>query len=175
MVEQVNMERRIHHYVRRPDRIHFDVEKTATLPSERYSLIATFPTALRASLREDPDVIMVEKCVTWKHISLAIPRGNRHLVFATLLPAVRLAHLIDARRVPPHQQEQIRVMVSESLRGVIRSSADTAGRRHRRVLALEILTNTPAGGECYPEAKTYMLPAYSNRQKARHAFLMDIH
>jgi twitching motility protein PilT len=74
---------------------------------------------------------------------------------------------------PADQQEQIRVMVSESLRGIVSHQlvprVDGAGR----VLALEILTNTPAVANVIREAKTYMLPGIIQTGKKQGMRLMD--
>src|SRR5207244_12428807 len=81
----------------------------------------SFASALRASLREDPDVIMVGEMRDLETISLAITASETgHLVLATLHTSNAsrtLDRLLDV--FPSHQQEQIRVMVSESLRGII--------------------------------------------------------
>src|SRR5205823_3412982 len=82
-----------------------------------------------------------------------------------------LDRLLDV--FPPDQQEQIRAMVSESLRGVISQQliprADGAGR----ILALETLTNTPAVANVIRESKTYMLPGIIQTGKKQGMRLMD--
>jgi twitching motility protein PilT len=108
-------------------------------------------------------------------ISLAITAAETgHLVLATLHTANAsrtLDRLLDV--FPPDQQEHIRVMVAESLRGVISHqlipSADGSGR----VLALEILTNTPAVANVIRENKTYMLPGIIQTGKKQGMRLMD--
>src|SRR5204863_1905001 len=130
--------------------------------------------ALRASLREDPDVIMVGEMRDLETISLAITASETgHLVLATLHTgnaSRTLDRLLDV--FPPDQQEQIRAMVSESLRGVISQQliprADGAGR----ILALETLTNTPAVANVIREARTYMLPSNIHTGKKQRMLLM---
>jgi twitching motility protein PilT len=135
----------------------------------------SFATALRASLREDPDVIMVGEMRDLETISLAITAAETgHLVLATLhtsSAARTLDRLLDV--FPPHQQEQIRVMVSESLRGVISHQLIPRVDGTGRVLALEILTNTPAVANVIREAKTYMLPGIIQTGKKQGMRLMD--
>ncbi len=135
----------------------------------------SFATALRASLREDPDVIMVGEMRDLETISLAITAAETgHLVLATLhtsSAARTLDRLLDV--FPPHQQEQIRVMVSESLRGIISHQLIPRADGTGRVLALEILTNTPAVANVIREAKTYMLPGIIQTGKKQGMRLMD--
>jgi twitching motility protein PilT len=135
----------------------------------------SFATALRASLREDPDVIMVGEMRDLETISLAITAAETgHLVLATLHTSNAsrtLDRLLDV--FPPHQQEQIRVMVSESLRGVISHQLIPRADGTGRVLALEILTNTPAVANVIREAKTYMLPGIIQTGKKQGMRLMD--
>src|SRR2546430_10955102 len=67
-----------------------------------------------------------------------------------------LDRLLDV--FPVDQQDQIRIMVSESLRGIISQQLVPTANNLGRVLALETLTNTPAVANVIREAKTYMLP-----------------
>src|SRR4029450_8920491 len=82
-----------------------------------------------------------------------------------------LDRLLDV--FPPHQQEQIRVMVSESLRGVISHQLIPRADGTGRVIALEILTNPPAVANVIREAKTYMLPGIIQTGKKQGMRLMD--
>src|SRR5204863_5174607 len=104
----------------------------------------SFATALRASLREDPDVIMVGEMRDLETISLAITAADTgHLVLATLhtsSAARTLDRLLDV--FPSHQQEQIRVMVSESLRGVVSQQPIPRAVGTGRVLGLAIPPDT---------------------------------
>jgi twitching motility protein PilT len=74
---------------------------------------------------------------------------------------------------PPDQQDQIRIMVSESLRGIISQQLVPRGDGQGRVLALETLTNTPAVANVIREAKTYMLPGIIQTGKKQGMQLMD--
>ena len=108
-------------------------------------------------------------------ISLAITASETgHLVLATLHTSNAsrsLDRLLDV--FPPDQQEQVRVMVSESLRGVISHQLVPRADGKGRVLALEILTNTPAVANVIREAKTYMLPGIIQTGKKQGMRLMD--
>ncbi|HIA27210.1 MAG TPA: PilT/PilU family type 4a pilus ATPase, partial [Planctomycetes bacterium] len=120
---------------------------------------ANFATALRSAMRADPDVIMVGEMRDLETISMAITAAETgHLVLATLhtTNAVRsIDRLIDV--FPPKEQEQIRAMVSESMRGVISQQliprADGLGREP----ALEIMIATPAVGNLIRERRTFQL------------------
>ncbi len=122
----------------------------------------SFGAALRASLREDPDVIIVGEMRDLETISLAITASETgHLVIATLHTsnaARTLDRVLDA--FPVEQQGQIRTMVSESLRGIISQQLVPKADGSGRVVALEVMVNTPAVANLIREAKTYMLPRH---------------
>ena len=108
-------------------------------------------------------------------ISLAITASETgHLVLGTLHTSNAsrtLDRLLDV--FPPDQQEQVRIMVSESLRGVISQQLIPRADGKGRVLALEILTNTPAVANVIREAKTFMLPGIIQTGKKQGMQLMD--
>ena len=176
MVQQINMERR-DHIITLEDPIEYILTSKNCHVTQReiFTHSESFATALRASLREDPDVIMVGEMRDLETISLAITAAETgHLVLATLHTSNAsrtLDRLLDV--FPPHQQEQIRVMVSESLRGVISHQLIPRADGTGRVLALEILTNTPAVANVIREAKTYMLPGIIQTGKKQGMRLMD--
>jgi len=119
----------------------------------------SFATALKAALREDPDVIMVGEMRDLETIELAITAAETgHLVFGTLhtsSAAKTVDRIINV--FPTAQQAQIRTMLSESLQGVISQTLlkNTMGGR---VAALEILIGTPALSNLIREAKTFQIP-----------------
>jgi twitching motility protein PilT len=176
MIEQINMERR-DHIITLEDPIEYILKSRNCHVTQRevFSHTQSFATALRASLREDPDVIMVGEMRDLETISLAITASETgHLVLATLHTSNAsrtLDRLLDV--FPPDQQEQIRVMVSESLRGVVSHQLIPKADGTGRVLALEILTNTPAVANVIREAKTYMLPGIIQTGKKQGMRLMD--
>src|SRR6266480_1592188 len=176
MVEQVNMERS-DHIITLEDPIEyiFTSKNCHVTQREVFTHTESFSAALRASLREDPDVIMVGEMRDLETISLAITASETgHLVLATLHTSNAsrtLDRLLDV--FPADQQEQIRVMVSESLRGVISHQLIPRADGTGRVLALEILTNSPAVANVIREAKTYMLPGIIQTGKKQGMRLMD--
>ena len=176
MIQQINMERR-DHIITLEDPIEYIIKSKNCHVSQRevFTHTESFATALRASLREDPDVIMVGEMRDLETISLAITASETgHLVLATLHTSNAsrtLDRLLDV--FPAHQQEQVRVMVSESLRGVISHQLIPRADGTGRVLALEILTNTPAVANVIREAKTYMLPGIIQTGKKQGMRLMD--
>jgi twitching motility protein PilT len=176
MVQHINIERR-DHIITLEDPIEYVIQSKNCHVSQReiFTHTESFATALRAALREDPDVIMVGEMRDLETISLAITASETgHLVLATLHTASAarsLDRLLDV--FPTEQQEHIRVMVAESLRGVISHQLIPRKDGTGRVLALEILTNTPAVGNVIRENKTYMLPGIIQTGKKQGMRLMD--
>lgn len=135
----------------------------------------SFGKALRGALREDPDVIMVGEMRDLETIQLALTAAETgHLVLGTLhtgnAPRT-LDRVLDV--FPTDQRDQIRIMVSESLRGIISQQlvphADGSGRS----LALELLVNTAAVANCIREGKTFMLPGIMQTGKNVGMITMD--
>jgi twitching motility protein PilT len=176
LVEQVNRERR-EHIITLEDPIEYVFEPKGCHITQRevHTHTRSFAAALRGALREDPDVIMVGEMRDLETISLAITAAETgHLVLGTLHTgnaSRTLDRLLDV--FPPDQQEQIRIMVSESLRGVISQQLIPSVDNTGRVLALEILTNTPAVANVIREARTYMLPGIIQTGKKQGMQLMD--
>ena len=176
LVEQVNIERR-EHIITLEDPIEYVFEPKGCHITQREVRTHTrsFSAALRGALREDPDVIMIGEMRDLETISLAITAAETgHLVFGTLHTgnaSRTLDRLLDV--FPVDQEEQIRIMVSESLRGIISQQLVPRADGKGRVLALETLTNTPAVANVIREAKTYMLPGIIQTGKKQGMQLMD--
>ncbi|HEX9281340.1 MAG TPA: PilT/PilU family type 4a pilus ATPase [Candidatus Udaeobacter sp.] len=176
MIQQINIERH-DHIITLEDPTEYIIKSKNCHVSQRevFTHTESFATALRAALREDPDVIMVGEMRDLETISLAITASETgHLVLATLHTSNAsrtLDRLLDV--FPTEQQEHIRVMVAESLRGVISHQLIPRQDGTGRVLALEILTNTPAVANVIREAKTYMLPGIIQTGKKQGMRLMD--
>ena len=176
LVEQVNKERR-EHIITLEDPIEciFEPKGCHITQREVPTHTRSFAAALRGALREDPDVIMVGEMRDLETISLAITAAETgHLVLGTLHTgnaSRTLDRLLDV--FPPDQQEQIRIMVSESLRGVISQQLIPRADGKGRVLALEILTNTPAVANVIRESRTYMLPGIIQTGRKQGMQLMD--
>lgn len=135
----------------------------------------SFGRALRGALREDPDVIMVGEMRDLETIQLALTAAETgHLVLGTLhtgnAPRT-LDRVLDV--FPTDQREQIRIMVSESLRGILSQQLVPRMDGNGRVLALELLVNTPAVANCIREGKTYMLPGVMQTGKNVGMITMD--
>src|SRR6185369_1997026 len=176
LVDQINAERR-EHIITLEDPIEYVFQPKGCHITQRevHTHTQSFGAALRAALREDPDVIMVGEMRDLETISLAITASETgHLVLGTLHTgnaSRTLDRLLDV--FPEDQQEQIRIMVSESLRGVISQQLIPRADRTGRVLALETLTNTPAVANVIREAKTYMLPGIIQTGRKQGMQLMD--
>ena len=170
LIEQVNLERR-EHIITLEDPIEYVFHPKGCHITHTWS----FEAALRGSLREDPDVIMVGEMRDLETVALAITASETgHLVLGTLHTSNAsrtLDRLLDV--FPVDQQDQVRVMVSESLRGVISQQLVPRRDGSGRVLALEILTNTPAVANVIREAKTYMLPGIIQTGRKQGMRLMD--
>ena len=175
LVEQVNIERR-EHIITLEDPIEYIFEPKGCHITQRevHTHTRSFSAALRGALREDPDVIMVGEMRDLETISLAITAAETgHLVLGTLHTgnaSRTLDRLLDV--FPVDQQEQIRIMVSESLRGIISQQLVPRADGKGRVLALETLTNTPAVANVIRESKTYMLPGIIQTGKKQGMQLM---
>jgi twitching motility protein PilT len=120
----------------------------------------SFKHALRAALREDPDIILVGEMRDLETVSIAIETAETgHLVFGTLhttTASSTIDRIID--QFPPDRQAQVRVMLSESLRGVI---AQTLCKKigGGRVAAREVLLTIPAVSNLIREGKTFQIPS----------------
>jgi twitching motility protein PilT len=119
----------------------------------------SFKKALRAALREDPDIVLLGEMRDLETIAIALETAETgHLVFGTLhtssAPAT-IDRIID--QYPPEQQNQIRVMLSNSLKGVICQMLckKTGGGR---VAALEVMLSVPAIANLIRESKVYQIP-----------------
>jgi twitching motility protein PilT len=131
--------------------------------SDTYS----FASALKHVLRQDPDVILVGELRDLETISTALTAAETgHLVFATL-------HTQDAPQsvdrvidvFPPHQQEQIRVMLAGALQGVVCQQLLRTVDGKGRVVATEVLVATPAIRNLIREGKTHQM--YSTLQAGK--------
>jgi twitching motility protein PilT len=168
MIDYINRERR-DHIITIEDPIEFVHENKGCLINQRevHTHTASFRDALRAALREDPDIVLVGEMRDLETVAIAIETAETgHLVFGTLhttTAASTVDRVID--QFPTDRQAQIRVMLSESLRGVI---AQNLCRKigGGRVAALEVLIVTPAVGNLIREGKTFQIPSMMQVGKA---------
>jgi twitching motility protein PilT len=120
----------------------------------------SFKGALRAALREDPDIILVGEMRDLETVAIAIETAETgHLVFGTLhttTAASTVDRIID--QFPVDRQPQVRVMLAESLKGVL---AQVLCRRTGggRVAAMEVLLSIPAVANLIREGKTFQIPS----------------
>ena len=176
LVEEVNRTRR-EHIITLEDPIEYLFTPQGCQVNQRevHTHTDSFGAALRGALREDPDVIMVGEMRDLETISLAITASETgHLVLGTLHTgnaARTLDRVLDV--FPTDQREQIRIMVSESLRGIISQQLVPRADGTGRALAIEILMNTPAVANVIREAKTFMLPGIIQTGKRLGMKLMD--
>lgn len=176
LVEEVNRTRQ-EHIITLEDPIEYLFTPQGCQINQRevHTHTESFGAALRGALREDPDVIMVGEMRDLETISLAITASETgHLVLGTLHTgnaARTLDRLLDV--FPVDQREQIRIMVSESLRGIISQQLVPRADGSGRALAIEILMNTPAVANVIRESKTFMLPGIIQTGKKLGMKLMD--
>ncbi len=176
LIDEVNKTRH-DHIITLEDPIEYiiDSQNCHVTQREVHTHTRSFGAALRGALREDPDVIMVGEMRDLETIQLAITASETgHLVLGTLHTgnaARTLDRVLDV--FPVDQREQIRVMVSESLRGIISQQLIPRQDGRGRALALEILTNTPAVANLIREARTFMLPGVMQTGKKQGMKLMD--
>ena len=134
-----------------------------------------FSNALRACLREDPDVILVGEMRDTETIALAITAAETgHLVFATLHTnnaAESIDRIIDV--FPPGQQEQIRVQLSNNVVAVVAQQLLPRSSGPGRVPATEIMVATPAIRNLIRENKTHQIPSIIQTSAAHGMMSMD--
>ena len=167
LVDLVNRER-TDHIITIEDPIEFVHENKKCLITQRQVHVHTesFKSALRAALREDPDIVLVGEMRDLETIAIAIETAETgHLVFGTLhttTAASTVDRIID--QFPADRQSQIRVMLSESLKGVI---SQTLCKKigGGRIAAREILLSTPAISNLIREGKTFQIPSIIQTSK----------
>ncbi len=161
MVDSINRSRE-DHIITIEDPIEFTHENQKCLVNQRevHNHTDSFKNALRAALREDPDILLVGEMRDLETISIAIETAETgHLVFGTLhttTAASTVDRIID--QFPADRQQQVRVMLSESLRGVIAQTL-LPKKGGGRIAALEILIVTPAISNLIREGKTFQIPS----------------
>ena len=135
----------------------------------------SYATALRAALREDPDVILVGEMRDLETISIAITAAETgHLVFSTLHTtgaASTIDRVIDV--FPPHQQQQIRVQLAMVLECVVSQQLIAKDRQKGRVAAFEVMHNSVAIKNLIRENKTYQINSMMQTSKKLGMQTMD--
>jgi len=151
MIEQINTDRTCH-IMTIEDPIEFLVRDRRSIVNQREIGVDTqsFSAALRAALRQDPDVILVGEMRDFETIETAITAAETgHLVMSTL-------HTLDATETinriisvfPPYQQKQVRLQLATILKAVISQRLVPRADGKGRVPALEVLVSTGMVREC---------------------------
>ena len=160
LIQMIN-EAQHDHIVTVEEPIEYVIESKNCNVNQRHVRVHTesFATALRSAMRADPDYICVGEMRDLETISMAITAAETgHLVFGTLhtTNAMRsVDRIIDV--FPPKEQDQIRSMVSESLRGVVSQKLLPRADNRGREPAVEIMFATPAVAHMIREQKTFQL------------------
>lgn len=160
MIHSINMSREAH-ILTVEDPIEFVHPNLKSLVNQREvgAHTKSFANALKAALREDPDIILVGELRDLETISLALTAAETgHLVFGTLhtnSAAKTIDRIIDV--FPAGQQSQIRTMLAESLRGVVAQTLFTRADGQGRVAAFEIMRNTKAIANLIREGKIHQI------------------
>jgi twitching motility protein PilT len=168
MIDFVNRHRE-DHILTIEDPIEFVHPNKKCLVNQREVAVHTesFKRALRAALREDPDIVLVGELRDLETISIAIETAETgHLVFGTLhtntAPST-VDRLID--QFPSERQAQIRMMLSESLKGVI-SQVLVKKIGGGRAAAQEVLLCTSSVSNLIREGKTFQIPSVMQTAKS---------
>ena len=135
----------------------------------------SFARALKAALREDPDVIAIGELRDLETIALALTAAETgHLVLATLHTgnAIRTVDRVVGA-FPPSQQPQVRAMLSESLRAVVSQRLVNRADGQGRLPALEILLGTRAVANLIRESKTFQLRSLMQTAISQGMALLD--
>lgn len=162
MIHEINMNSESH-IITVEDPIEFVHQNIKSVINQREvgSHTKSFSNALKAALREDPDILLVGELRDLETISLALTAAETgHIVFGTLHTnnaAKTIDRIIDV--FPSGQQAQIRTMLSESLRGVVAQTLFPRADGQGRVAAYEILKSTKAVANLIREGKIHQIPS----------------
>jgi twitching motility protein PilT len=176
MIQHINSTREAH-ILTVEDPIEFVHPNLKSLVNQREvgSHTKTFANALKAALREDPDIILVGELRDHETISLALTAAETgHLVFGTLHTnsAVKtMDRIIDV--FPAGQQPQIRTMLAESLRGIVAQTLFSKADKMGRVAAFEILKGTKAVSNLIREGKNHQIPSIMQTSAAQGMILFE--
>lgn len=178
MIDLINRTRK-EHILTLEDPLEFVHENKLSLVNQRQigTHSESFGSALKAALREDPDIILVGEMRDLETIQLAMSAAETgHLVFGTLhtnSAPKTVDRIIDV--FPKDAQEQVRAMLSESLKGVVCQQLLRTSDGKGRVAALEIMLGNAAIANLIREGKTFQLPSIIQTAKGEGMQLMDAH
>lgn len=176
MINTINMTRSVHIITIEDPIEYLHTHKSSVINQrELGSDTRSFANALRASLREDPDVLLVGEMRDTETIQLAITAAETgHLVFATLHTnnaAESIDRIIDV--FPPGQQEQIRVQLSNNLVAIVSQQLLPRASGPGRIPACEIMIANPAIRNLIRENKTHQIPSIIQTSAAMQMMSMD--
>lgn len=178
MVDYINSNRAAHIItLEDPIEYYHNHKKCIVNQREVGSDTRSFATALRASLRQDPDVIQVGEMRDLETISTALTAAETgHLVLSTL-HTIGAANTIDriVDVFPSYQQQQVRFQLSNVLQAVISQQLLPRKDGHGRVVALEIMLSHPAINALIRENKTHQMNNTIMTTRAQGMLLMDNH
>ena len=135
----------------------------------------SYANALRAALREDPDIILVGEMRDLETISTAITAAETgHLVFSTLHTigaASTIDRIVDV--FPPHQQQQTRIQLAMVLEGVISQALIPTADGKGRVAAFEVMLASSAIRSLIRESKTHQIQSTIQTSRAQGMITLD--
>jgi twitching motility protein PilT len=176
MLDYVNSHRS-HHILTVEDPIEFvhPIKKGVVNQRQLGLTTRSYGNALRAALREDPDVIMIGELRDLETISLAISAAETgHLVLGTLATSSApktVDRILDA--YPAAEQNQIRMMLSEALRAVVTQRLIPGINNDSMELAVEILIGTLPIANLIRDGKTFQIPSMMQTAKSAGTQIMD--
>lgn len=167
------------HIITLEDPIEYVHEDKNSLVSQRQVGLhsKSFASALRAALREDPDVIMVGELRDIETISLTVTAAEVGLLVIGTLHTKSSSSTID--RIidvfPVDQQQQIRIMLADSLIGVVSQQLLKRADGNGRIVAYELMNSSSAISNLIREAKTFQIPSIIQSSRKQGMRLMDNH
>lgn len=176
MVDQINREND-YHILTLEDPIEYLHKHNKSIVNQREigTDSRSFDNALRAALRQDPDVILVGEMRDLETISIAITAAETgHLVLSTLHTigaAKTIDRIIDV--FPPHQQQQVKVQLSSVIQGIISQQLIPRLDGSGRIAAFEIMTATPAIRNLIREGKIHQIDTAIQTGAERNMETMD--
>jgi twitching motility protein PilT len=158
-----------------PVEYHHDSKRCMVNQRQFGTHFSSFASALKSSLREDPDVILVGEMRDPETMALAITAAETgHLVFATLhtnSASKTIDRILDS--FPSEQQPQIRSMLSESLRCVISQKLVPSADRRGRIAFFDVLVNNSAVANLIREGKTYQVSSIMQTSRKEGMQILD--
>ena len=175
MVDLINGQRK-EHVITLEDPVEFVHQSRLSLVNQREvgSHTRSFSVAIRAALREDPDIILVGEMRDLETVSLALEAANTgHLVFGTLHTATAISTIERIVGLfPPEEQSRIQTTLADVIRGVV---AQNLLQRigGGRVAAVEILVSSPAISNLIRESKAHQIASSMQTGKAAGNLLLN--